>query len=144
VRNRHSVRSVTDVIASIVLSTIIPARIFWGKIEVFAIENQGRESVEACDECVLRRWSWQEPEIGMTPRDRNPHASLVWLGDSDRAIILNAEGELIVARLDPTAIANIVGPRLRSSRGLTGLRGEPRICATDKELVCVSLEEGAP
>ncbi|RIK72833.1 MAG: hypothetical protein DCC68_25860 [Planctomycetota bacterium] len=48
----------------------------------------------------------------MTPRGRNPHASLVWLGDADRkngadnergrrAIILNAEGELILARLGP-------------------------------------------
>jgi outer membrane protein assembly factor BamB len=57
----------------------------------------------------------------VTPRGRNPHASLVWLGtgegsDSDaqkgnaqsgdatqprRTIILNAEGELILARLSP-------------------------------------------
>ena len=36
----------------------------------------------------------------MTPRGRNPQANLVWLGDEDRAIILNSEGELILARLN--------------------------------------------
>lgn len=35
----------------------------------------------------------------MTPRGRNPQASLVWLGDTDRAIVLNSDGNLIVARL---------------------------------------------
>ncbi|MFO0918978.1 MAG: PQQ-binding-like beta-propeller repeat protein [Planctomycetaceae bacterium] len=50
----------------------------------------------------------------MTPRDRNPQASLVWLGDDDRAIILNAEGDLILARLNETGYhetsrTNIIG-----------------------------------
>ena len=38
----------------------------------------------------------------LTPRDRNPQANLVWLGDTDRVIALNASGELILARLSPT------------------------------------------
>lgn len=37
----------------------------------------------------------------LTPRDRNPQANLVWLGDTDRVIALNANGELILARLSP-------------------------------------------
>ncbi len=37
----------------------------------------------------------------MTPRGRNPQANLIWLGDSDRAIVLNSDGELILARLTP-------------------------------------------
>ena len=36
-----------------------------------------------------------------TPRSRNPQATLVWLGDTDRAIVLNEEGERILARLNP-------------------------------------------
>ncbi len=36
----------------------------------------------------------------MTPKGRNPQATLVWLGDSDRTIVLNSDGELILARLD--------------------------------------------
>lgn len=39
-----------------------------------------------------------------TARGRNPHASLTWLGDGDRAIILNAAGELILARLSPSGM----------------------------------------
>ncbi len=38
----------------------------------------------------------------MTPRGRNPHASMIWLGDGDRALILNSAGELILARLNPS------------------------------------------
>ena len=50
----------------------------------------------------------------MTPSGQNPHASLVWLDDLDHAIILNSDGDLILARLSPEgykelARANIVG-----------------------------------
>ena len=37
----------------------------------------------------------------MTPKGRNPQATMVWLGDEDRALILNSDGELILARLNP-------------------------------------------
>jgi outer membrane protein assembly factor BamB len=48
------------------------------------------------------------------PRDRNPQVSMVWLGDTDRAIALNAHGELILVRLTPERLleqsrAKIVG-----------------------------------
>lgn len=42
---------------------------------------------------------WSD-EHRVTPRERNPQASMVWAG-SDRAMILNARGELILARLRP-------------------------------------------
>ena len=45
-----------------------------------------------------KRW---DAENQMTPKGRNPQASMVWLGDSDRAIILNSSGELLLARLTP-------------------------------------------
>jgi outer membrane protein assembly factor BamB len=48
-------------------------------------------------ELATGRKLWDDGNA-MTPRGRNPHASLVWLGDTDRAIILNAEGDLILAR----------------------------------------------
>jgi hypothetical protein len=35
----------------------------------------------------------------LTPRGRNPQANMVWLGDTDRAIVLSASGELILIRL---------------------------------------------
>jgi outer membrane protein assembly factor BamB len=38
----------------------------------------------------------------LTPKGRNPHASIVWLGDSDRILAVNSVGELILARLTPS------------------------------------------
>jgi outer membrane protein assembly factor BamB len=37
----------------------------------------------------------------LTPRGRNPQATLVWTGDGDRVLALNADGELIRAALTP-------------------------------------------
>jgi len=37
----------------------------------------------------------------LTPKARNPHASIVWLNDGDRALALNAVGELVLCRLNP-------------------------------------------
>lgn len=37
----------------------------------------------------------------LTPRGRDPHASVVWLNDGDRALALNAVGELVLLRLNP-------------------------------------------
>lgn len=84
-----------------------------------------------CFELKTGKKLWDDKHQ-MTPRGRNPHASLVWLGDADanndadvegavderavderasderapdergrRAIVLNAYGELILARLSP-------------------------------------------
>src|SRR5262249_49647370 len=36
-----------------------------------------------------------------TPKGRNPQATLVWLGEAGRALILNSDGELILATLTP-------------------------------------------
>ena len=76
----------------------------------------------------------------MTPKGRNPQATMVWLGDEDRAIVLNSDGELILARLNPTgyseqARTNIVGPTW-SHPAYVGDRVYAR---SDTELVCVSL-----
>ena len=50
----------------------------------------------------------------MTPKSRNPHASMVWIGEGDRALILNSDGDLILARLTPEGYdeqdrTNIIG-----------------------------------
>jgi outer membrane protein assembly factor BamB len=78
----------------------------------------------------------------MTPRGRNPQASLVWLGDTDRAIILNEEGDLILARLTPQ------GYREQSRTRIIGFTwahpafaGHRVFARSDSELVCVSLTE---
>jgi len=93
-----------------------------------------------CFELQTGKKLWDDKNQ-MTPRGRNPHASLVWLGDSDRAIILNEEGELILARLNPD------GYHEQSRTRITGFTwahpafaGNQVFARTDTELVCVKLD----
>jgi outer membrane protein assembly factor BamB len=81
----------------------------------------------------------------MTPRGRNPQATLVWLGDGDRAIILNEEGDLILARLNPEGYheqsrTNIItrkdGAPIWAHPAYAGSRVYAR---NDSEIVCVQL-----
>ena len=78
----------------------------------------------------------------MTAKARNPHATLVWLGDEDRALILNSDGDLILARLNPSGYAeqsrtNIIGETW-AHPAYAGTRVYAR---SDSELVCLSLTE---
>jgi outer membrane protein assembly factor BamB len=47
-----------------------------------------------------RLWS---DDHRITPKDRNPHATMVWAGD--RAVILNTPGELILGKFSPEGYA---------------------------------------
>jgi outer membrane protein assembly factor BamB len=76
-----------------------------------------------------------------TPKGRNPQATLVWAG-GDRALILNAEGDLILARLSPAgyreeARTNIIGPTWAHPAYV----GDCVFARNDSELVCVSLRQ---
>ncbi len=78
----------------------------------------------------------------MTPRDRNPQASLVWLGEEDRAIILNAEGDLILARLNrdgyhESSRTNIIGPTWAHP----AFAGDWVFARSDQEIAAVALGE---
>jgi len=81
----------------------------------------------------------------MTPRGRNPQATLVWLGDRDRAIILNELGDLILARLNPNGYheqsrTNIIARRENSPIWAHPAYAGNRVYArSDSELVCVEL-----
>jgi outer membrane protein assembly factor BamB len=52
-----------------------------------------------CTELATGKHLWADHRL--TPPGRNPHATLVWAGVEDRALIVNSVGELIVARLSP-------------------------------------------
>ena len=76
----------------------------------------------------------------LTPRGRNPQASLVWIGDENRVLALNAEGELILASLSPRgyeehARAKILEPTW-AHPAYAGTRGFAR---NDQELVALEL-----
>ena len=79
-----------------------------------------------------------------TPRGRNPQATLVWLGDTDRAIILNEEGELILARLNPEGYSEQSRTKIIGSTWAHPAFAGNRVFArSDSELVCVSLDEAS-
>lgn len=58
-----------------------------------------KKSGLVCLELKTGNRLWEDHRL--TGKGRNPHASLVWIGDGDRVVLLNAEGELILARLNP-------------------------------------------
>lgn len=53
-----------------------------------------------CFELATGRKLWDDGNR-LTRRDRNPQATLVWTGADDRILALNAEGELVLARINP-------------------------------------------
>lgn len=53
-----------------------------------------------CFELATGKIVWMDRNQ-LTPTGRNPQASLVWVGDSDRVLALNSEGELVLARFTP-------------------------------------------
>lgn len=53
-----------------------------------------------CFELKTGKKLWDD-DHQLTPRGRNPHASIVWVNDGDRALALNAAGELVLCRLNP-------------------------------------------
>ena len=52
-----------------------------------------------CFEFATGEKLWDD-DNRMTPKGRNPQATMVWLGDEDRAIVLNSDGDLILVRLN--------------------------------------------
>lgn len=79
----------------------------------------------------------------LTPKGRNPQATLVWLGDDDRAIALNSDGDLILVRLNPggyieASRANILG----RTWAHPAFAGNCVFARSDTEIVCVVLPSG--
>ena len=79
-------------------------------------------------------------ENRLHPRGRDPQVSMVWLGDSGRAIALNAQGELILIKLSPDGLeeqsrAKIVGPTWAHP----AYAGEYAFARDDEQIVCVRL-----
>lgn len=76
----------------------------------------------------------------MTPKGRNPQATLVWLGEEDRAIVLNSDGDLLLVRLNPSGYVeesrtNIIG----RTWAHPAYAGNCVYARSDSEIVCVLL-----
>ncbi len=76
----------------------------------------------------------------MTPKGRNPQSTMVWLGDEDRVIVLNSEGDLILIRLNPEGYVeqsrtNIIG----RTWAHPAYAGNCVYARSDTEIVCVPM-----
>jgi outer membrane protein assembly factor BamB len=97
-----------------------------------------------CFELATSRKLWDDGHQVM-PRGHNPQATLVWLGDGDRAIILNELGDLILARLNPTGYHEQSRTPIIERKEKSPIWAHPayagnRVYArSDSELVCVEL-----
>ena len=82
----------------------------------------------------------------MTPKGRNPQATMVQLAGTDRALVLNSEGDLIQMRLNPERYdeigrVNIIRPAGPSQPiwAHPGYAGRCVYARSDAEIVCVAL-----
>jgi hypothetical protein len=92
-----------------------------------------------CFEMATGKILWDDNNK-MTPRGRNPQATLVWLNDNDRAIVLNSNGELLLVRLNPKGYeeqsrTKIIG----ETWSHPAYAGNKVYARSDSELVCVEL-----
>jgi outer membrane protein assembly factor BamB len=116
------------------LSLLMSTPLVRGK-HVYALDRfRGLKCIEMASGKVL----WENEHV--TPRDRNPQASLVWVGDSDRALILNTPGELLMVRLTPEKLiplgkTKVVGKTWAHPAFAAGCI----FARNDEEIVCVPL-----
>ena len=76
----------------------------------------------------------------MTPKGRNPQATMVWLGDEDRVIVLNSDGELILARFNPAGYHEQSRTKIIDLTWAHPAYAAGRVFArNDTEIVCVPL-----
>lgn len=76
----------------------------------------------------------------LTPRARNPQASLVWLNDEDRIIALNENGELVLARINPNGYSEQSRTKIIGRTWAhPAFAGRFVIARSDSKLVCVEL-----
>jgi len=108
-----------------------------------------KDSGLVCFELATGKILWEDHRL--TPRGRNPHVSMIWINDGDKALILNAPGELILARLTPQGYQELSRTRVVSQDvwahpAFAGRflyvrsdGGQRSVTARDLELLCIPL-----
>ena len=92
-----------------------------------------------CFELKTGKIRWRD-DHKLTPKDRNPQASLVWVGDTGRALALNANGELILCELTPKGYRELARDHVIGKTWAHPAYAGNRVYArSDREIVCVEL-----
>jgi outer membrane protein assembly factor BamB len=92
-----------------------------------------------CFEMATGKKIWDDGHR-VTARERNPQATLVWIGDRNRALILNAAGELILAGLDPAGYTELARAKIIGDTWAhPAYAGRLVYARDDHELVCREL-----
>lgn len=92
-----------------------------------------------CFELATGKKIWDDHHR-VTAHDDNAQATLVWIGDGDRALILNAEGELILASLNPSGYTELARSKIIGRTWAhPAYAGRCVYARDDHELVCREL-----
>lgn len=95
-----------------------------------------------CFEFATGKKIWDD-DNRMTPKGRNPQATMVWLNDEDRAIVLNSDGELILVRLNPAGYVEESRTKIIDTTWAhPAYAGNCVYARDDSEIVCVVLPGG--
>ena len=92
-----------------------------------------------CFELASGKKLWDD-DNRMTPKGRNPQATMVWLGQTDRAVVLNSDGELLLIRLSPKGFQELSRTRVIGETWAHPAYAWGCVYArNDKEIVCVEI-----
>ena len=96
-----------------------------------------------CFELMTGHKIWDDGNRA-TPRGRNPQATLVWVNDTNRALILNSDGELILAELDPGGYRELTRAKIIAQTWAhPAYVGQSVYARSDQELVHVRIPTAA-
>ncbi|MDA1213822.1 MAG: SUMF1/EgtB/PvdO family nonheme iron enzyme [Planctomycetota bacterium] len=92
-----------------------------------------------CFELATGTKIWDD-DNRMTPKGRNPQATMVWLSDEDRAVVLNSDGDLILIRLNPMGYNEDSRTKIiETTWAHPAYSGNCVYARSDNEIVCVVL-----
>ena len=97
-----------------------------------------------CFELKTGKKLWDDGNT-LTPRGRNPQASIVWLNeagrtDRNRILALNSEGELVLATITPDGFTEHTRSRIiEPTWAHPAFVGQRVLARSDTKLVCVRL-----
>lgn len=81
----------------------------------------------------------------LTPRARDPQATLVWAGDTDRAICMNELGELVLCQFSPSGYVEIARTKVLAETWAHPAYVGSRVFARDDaRIICLDLPTKLP